>query len=197
MAQLMLRLVRIVATAMCLLMLSTYLRARIWSTISQMNQMMQLRRSSQILEAFPQWKQASKSSKGSFKKGLSDSSETLKSSKTMLLVCFLITSKGLLLMTMWLGHTSRMTLWILPLWAICPIGTFQVVGHGQSNHVRIECPSWMVVQELMLGVGIFLPLWRVDRWVIIWSFLERFWVTFWCWFIVLLHQSYWCMKGYV
>ena len=26
----------------------------------------------------------------------------------------------------------------------------------------------------------FLALWRVDRWVIIWSFLVIFWVSFWC-----------------
>jgi len=45
--------------------------------------------------------------------------------------------------------------------------------------VRIKCTGWMVIQGFVLCVGIFLALWRVDGWVIIWSFLERFWVSFW------------------
>jgi hypothetical protein len=44
--------------------------------------------------------------------------------------------------------------------------------------VRIERTSWTVVEGLELRVGIFLALWRVDGCVIIWSFLERFWVSF-------------------
>jgi hypothetical protein len=38
----------------------------------------------------------------------------------------------------------------------------------------------MVVHGFALWVGIFLALWKVDRWVIIWSFLVRFWVSLWC-----------------
>jgi len=46
--------------------------------------------------------------------------------------------------------------------------------------VRMECTGWTVVQGLALWVGIFLALWRVDEWVIICSFLVRFWVSVRC-----------------
>jgi hypothetical protein len=46
--------------------------------------------------------------------------------------------------------------------------------------VRKECTHWMVVQGLVLWVGIFVALNRVDGWVIIWRFLLRFLVSFWC-----------------
>jgi len=36
----------------------------------------------------------------------------------------------------------------------------------------MECTGWTVVQGFALWVGIFLALWRVDGWVIIWSFGE-------------------------
>jgi len=38
----------------------------------------------------------------------------------------------------------------------------------------------MVVQGFGLRVGISPTLWRVDGLVIIWSFLVRFGVSFWC-----------------
>jgi hypothetical protein len=37
--------------------------------------------------------------------------------------------------------------------------------------------------------GYFLALWRVDRWVIIWSFLVRFWVSLWC-FVYFIITSF-------
>jgi len=46
--------------------------------------------------------------------------------------------------------------------------------------VLMECTSCTVVQDFAWFVGIFLALWRVDRWVIIWSCLVRFWVSVWC-----------------
>jgi hypothetical protein len=72
--------------------------------------MMMVRRGAQIQEASRRRKQASKSLNGSFKRGLSDSSDTLKSSETVLLVSLPITSKALLLMRMWLGYASTITL---------------------------------------------------------------------------------------
>jgi len=45
---------------------------------------------------------------------------------------------------------------------------------------RMDCTGWTVVRGFALWVGIFLALWRVDGWVMIWSFSVRFWVSFWC-----------------
>ena len=45
--------------------------------------------------------------------------------------------------------------------------------------MRMECTGWMVVQGIALWVGSFLALCRVDKCVIIWSFLVTFWVSFW------------------
>jgi len=55
--------------------------------------------------------------------------------------------------------------------------------------VRMQCPGWMVVQGFTLLVGIFLTLWRVDGWVIIWSFLVRFLVSFGC-FVYFIITSF-------
>jgi len=44
----------------------------------------------------------------------------------------------------------------------------------------MQCTGWRGVQGFALWVGIFLALWRLEGWVIIWSFLVRFWVSFWC-----------------
>jgi hypothetical protein len=53
----------------------------------------------------------------------------------------------------------------------------------------MECTGWTVVQGFALLVGIFLALWRVDGWVIIWSFLVRFRVSFWC-FVYFIIASF-------
>ena len=52
----------------------------------------------------------------------------------------------------------------------------------------MECTGWMVLQRFTFWVGIFLALWRVDRWVKIQSVLVRYWVTSWCfvYFIIKL-----------
>jgi len=70
---------------------------------------------------------------GSFKRGLSDSSDTLKLSETVLLVSLPITSKALMLMRMWLGYASTITLWILPLQALWPIGCVQEAAQLQIS----------------------------------------------------------------
>jgi len=46
--------------------------------------------------------------------------------------------------------------------------------------VQMECTGLTVVHGFALSVVNFLALWRVDGWVKIWSFLVRFWVSFWC-----------------
>jgi len=86
MAHLVPRCVCLVATATFLWMKSSHLQPRIWLIISRRNRMMMPRRAAQIHEASRQQKQASKGSKGRFTGGLSECSDSLKSSETVLLV---------------------------------------------------------------------------------------------------------------
>ena len=46
--------------------------------------------------------------------------------------------------------------------------------------MRLEGTGCKIVQGYVLWVGIILALWRVDGGMIIWSFLERFWLSFYC-----------------
>jgi len=78
--------------------------------ISERNGMMMVRCGAQIQEPSRLRKQASKSLNGSFNSELSDCSDTLKSSETVLLVSLPITSKVMLLMRMWLGYVRTITL---------------------------------------------------------------------------------------
>jgi len=142
--------------------------------------MMIVRRGVRIQESFWWWKQAFESLSGRFERGLSDSSDTLKSSETVLLVSWPITSKALLLMRKWLAYTSMITLWILPLHDLWPIGSVLAATQLQITRCEDEMHWLDSCQGFELWVGIFLALWMVDGWVIIWSFLERFWVSFWC-----------------
>jgi len=112
---------------------SPRLLPRIWLTISGRNQIMTLRRGTQI-QAPSNWrKQASKSSKWSFKTWLSDSSDTLKSSQTVLFVTGPNPNKLLLLMRMWLGYASTIGLLILPLQSLWPIGSVQAAAQLQIS----------------------------------------------------------------
>ena len=86
-----------------------------------------------IQEASQLQKQASKSFNGSFKRGFSDSSDTLEPSRTMLLVSLPITSKALWLTRMWLGYASTITLSILPLQALWPIGSVHAAAQLQIS----------------------------------------------------------------
>jgi len=132
-AQMVPRCLCVVATATFLWMTSSHLQPMIWSTLSGRNRTMMVRRGAPIQEASPRRKQASKSLNVRFKRGLSDSSNTLKSSKTVLLVSLPITSKPLLLMRMWLGYLSTITLWILLLQALWPIGSLQAATQLQIS----------------------------------------------------------------
>jgi hypothetical protein len=98
--------------------------------------MMMVKRGAHIQQVSRQRTQASKSLNGSFKRGLSDRSDTLKSSETVLMVCLPITSTALLLMRMWLGYARTITLWILPLQALWPIGG--VLAAAQLQISRCE-----------------------------------------------------------
>jgi hypothetical protein len=60
---------------------------------------------------------------------------------------------------------------------------------------RMECTGWTVVQGFALWVGKFLALWRVDGWVIIWRFLVRFWVSFWCFAYFIITSFIFMHKG--
>jgi len=129
-----------VPTRLCVLaaptflwMTSSQLQPKIWSMISGRNLMMIVRRGAQIQDVSRQRKQASKSLNGSFNRALSNSCDTLKSSETVLLVSLPRTSKALLLMRMWLGCVSTITLWILPLQALWPIGSIQAAAQLQIS----------------------------------------------------------------
>jgi len=72
----------------------------------------------------------------------------------------------------------------------------------------MECTGWTVVQGFALCNvgGLFLALWRVDEWVLVWSFLVRFWVSFWCFvyfiitLVIYIHDGLWWkfrMLGFV
>jgi len=52
----------------------------------------------------------------------------MKSSETVLLDSLPLMCKALLLMRMWLGYTSTITLWILPLQALWPIGSVKAAA---------------------------------------------------------------------
>ena len=133
MAQLVSRPLWVVAAATFLWMAFSHLQPRIWLAISWGNPSIMGRRGAQIEEASRRQKQAPKSLNGSFKGGLSDSSDCLKSSETLLLVSFLITTKALLLMRMWLGYASTITLWILPLQAVWQIRSVQADAQLQIS----------------------------------------------------------------
>jgi hypothetical protein len=53
----------------------------------------------------------------------------------------------------------------------------------------MECAGWTDFQGFALRVGIVLALYRVDGWVIICSFLVRFWVSFW-YFVYFMSTSF-------
>jgi len=114
-------------------MTSSHLEPRIWSTLLGRNWMMIVGHGTLIHELSQQQIQASKRLNGSFKRGLSDCSDALKSSKTVLLVLLPMMSKALLLMSMWLGYASTITFWILPLQALWPIGSVQAASQLQIS----------------------------------------------------------------
>jgi len=133
MAHLVPRRLCMVAAATIFWMTSSHLQPRIWSTISGGNWMMLVRHSAQIQEASRQWKKAFKSLNRHCEIGLSDSSDTFKSSETVILVSLPIKTKALLLMTMWLGYSSTMTLWILPQQVLGTIGSVQAAAQLQIS----------------------------------------------------------------
>jgi len=122
-----------VATATFLWLTSSHLHPRIWWTILGRNQVIMVRSSAQIHHASRCWKPAFKSLNGRFKRGLSDISDTSKSFETVILVCFPITSKVLLLMRMYLGYVSTIRLWILPLQVLWPMASEQAAAQLQIS----------------------------------------------------------------
>jgi len=117
-AQLVPRYLCVVAAVIFLGMSPSHLQPRIWSMIVGRNRMMRVRRGARIHEASDQRNQASESLKWGFNRGVPDRGNTLKSPETMLLVPLPITCNASLLMRMWLGYTSRITFWIIPLQAL-------------------------------------------------------------------------------
>jgi len=122
------RCVCVVAAATSHWMISSRLQARTWSMISCRNGIMMLRCGAHIREASRQLAQAFTCSIGSFIWGISDSSDTLKSSDTMLLLSLPVMSKAVWMKGMWLGYTSTIKLWILTLQALRPRGSIRVAA---------------------------------------------------------------------
>jgi len=123
----------VVAAATFLWLTLSRLQPRIWSRISGRHWRMMVRCCALIQEVSWQRYQDSKSLNGSFKGGSSNSSDTLKSSKTVLLVSLPITSIVLLLMMMRLAYASTIGLWIVPLQALWPIGSIQAAAKLQIS----------------------------------------------------------------
>jgi len=179
-------------------MTSSHLWLRIWSTMSGRDRMMILRRGAQIQEASQCRKPASKHSNGIFKGILSDSSNTLMSSKTVLLVSLLFTSKVLFLIRMWLGCMSTITLWILPLrthWpkeCVVAAAWLQISRCEDGMHWMHDC------QKISFVRGYFCSTLAGGQ---MGDNLEFFWRGCQCLFgvlyILLLHRLYSCMKGCV
>ena len=132
-AQLVPRCLCVVAPATYLWMTSSHLQPRIWLTILGRIWMTMVRCGAQIQER-SQWRnQASKSSIGTWKREWSDRNDALKWSNTVLLVALLITTKALLLMRMWHGYVSRITVWILPPQALWPNVSLQAAAQQQIS----------------------------------------------------------------
>jgi len=124
----------VVAAPTFLWKISSHLQPRIWLMISGRNWIMLLRCCTQMKGASLQRRQASKCSKRHFKGELSDSSYTLKSSEIMLLVSLPIRWKVRLLMTMWHRYTSTITISILSLVALWPMGGVHAAAQLQISH---------------------------------------------------------------
>jgi len=151
-------------------MTSSHLRPRIWSTISWRNCMTRLGSGTQIQVAFWWQNKAFKWSKGSIQGALSACSNTLRSSETMLFVFLPISTKRLCLIRMWLSYASTITLWIVPLHTLWPVGSVQAAAQLQISYCE-DGMHWLdSCSKICIVGGYFLALWSVDRWVIIWSF---------------------------
>jgi len=132
-------------------MTSSNLRPRIRSIILGRKQMRRLRCGAQIQEASRQQNQASKSLNRCCKGGSSDSNDTFKWAKTVLLLTLSIPNIFLFLMRIWPGYASMITLWILLLQAIWPKGSalaateLQISHHEDGNHWLDGCSKICVV----------------------------------------------------
>jgi hypothetical protein len=113
---------------------SSHIQPRIRSTILGSVRKMMVRNCAQMQEASRRWKHASKSFNRTFTSGFSGSSNILRYSKTVLLVCWPITIKVLLRMRMWLGNVNLIALWILPLQTLWPIWCFYAAAQLQITH---------------------------------------------------------------
>jgi len=169
-----------VATTLFLWKTCSWFQIKIWWKMSGRNRMILVRCCTHMQDASQHRKHASKSFNWSLKKALPDSSHNMKSSENVHLVSLIIVSKAWMMTSLWLAYASTITLRILPLQALQLTGWVQAAAQLEISLVRRQCTGWTVVEGFVLRVGIFLPPWKVDGWVIIWSFLVRFWVPFWC-----------------
>jgi len=158
------------------LMICSHHQPRIQSTISGRNRMIILRCSALLHKVSWPWELASKSLKRFFKDSISNYRNTTKSSETMLSVSSLSWSAELVLMRMCIGYLSTNTFWILPLMACWAIWSVDVAPELQISHCQ-DGMNWQDGCSTVCVVGgYFLALWKVVEWVIVWIFLERFWV---------------------
>jgi len=183
-----------VAAATFLWMTSSHLQQRIWSMISGGESDVDRETQGPDSRSFPTTNTSFQSLNGWVNRRLSDSSNTFKSSVTMLLVSLLITSKPLLLMRMWLGYASIITLWILQLQALWPLVWEQAAAQlpisrcEDGMHWLDDCSRIRFVGGNFSG-----PL-EGGRMGDNLEVLVRFWVSFWC-FVYFIITSFIYMHG--
>jgi len=87
---------------------------------------------------------------------ITDRRNSLKSSETMILVSLPIRSKALLLMRMWHGYVSTITLWILLLGALWPIWTVQAASQLQISQCE-DGMHWLDGCSRICVAGAYFP----------------------------------------
>jgi len=188
----------VVAPATSLWMAFSHLQLRIWWMMSGRNRMRKLTHGVQIEVASWRRKQMSKSTNRNSKRGWLGSCDILKWSETTILVSLLITSKVLLLITIWLGYTSTITLSILPLQALWPIVSVQAATQLQISRWE-DGMHWLDSASRICVVGWYFAgtLEGVRISDNLEFFRELFGSLFGVLFVLSLHNSYSCMKDCV
>ena len=142
----------------------------------------------QIQVAFWWQNKAFKWSKGSIQGALSACSNTLRSSETMLFVFLPISTKRLCLIRMWLSYASTITLWIVPVHTLWPVGSVQAAAQLQISYCE-DGMHWLdSCSKICIVGGYFSGTLERGQMGDNLEFLVRFWVAFRC-FVYLINTS--------